>query len=1356
MVNNLIFKRGQYIVTLITVTAFLFIAGIYYWSDKYFTAVDEYNITTELVYHLNTARLHELSYTQDHLDSEADNMFTSIQEIFSIIDNHKENIQGELHKNMQIFNTELTIYKNSFLNYVKICRAKNQLFEAMSNSAKEAKSAIKKFKNKQRENEQQLHSIGEKRHASAQVILENSANANAIIIIAERAQVYEKRYLISNNANDLNFWISEIKSMSEIISKLRDNIKDENRASLLDHLEAAYNRYIEKLLALKPADKSNITTTSGDYKIIKKYSDALIKDVLVLKAAQNRALNNISRQASNQPNEAEQQKELSNIAAFMEKNLYEIIEMEKDFTETTSANNNKNLHHTINRHFTGMLFEVKKLTSRITKADDLKLLANFVTHIEQNKTLFNELVENTLNPADDFSEMVPSALKATEVLLNYKQYSKETMDSVRAKTHFVSIVASIFAVTLVLLMLILRIAQSKMKTLAENLEVANKESEQKRMMLVSLFNNIPDALFVKGMTGAYQDLNPTFEKIAGKNKAELIGLTTEQLFSEKNELIQRIQESEKYICENCDISRFELWVPDNANNQKMILLDFVVAPLMDSDNTMCGYLGIARDITQRKLEEEELQRSKSEAEAANRAKSNFLANMSHEIRTPMNAIIGMSYLVLKTQLSEQQKNYIKKLNLSAESLLGIINDILDFSKIDAGKMEIEKTNFQLEEVLENFGDLVAIRAEEKSLEFNFNIPAKLPTALIGDPLRLGQILTNLGNNAVKFTDPQGEITVEISIDKETDDEVILQFCIQDTGIGMTLEQQNNLFHSFSQADSSTTRKYGGTGLGLTICKRLINLMDGNIWVESKSAIGSKFYFTVKLGKQKKQVDLSKHVFDKYGKLRVLFVDDNTTSCAIYSQMLSSMNFNVSTENCSAKALSRLETDDLNEPFDLIIIDENMPVISGIEAIEAIKSNPKITHKPNSILFSSIASDIMANSYQHLLIDSVLTKPTTPSSMLDAIQLALGKEILVKNKKSKISEQFTLAKNQLHGAKLLLAEDNELNQEVACEILKEYGIEVVVASNGAEALALIKMKNNFDGVLMDCQMPIMDGYAASRHIREIKEYEKLPIIAMTANTMVGDREEVIAAGMNDHIAKPINVEEMFITMAKWISPKVKTQTEINATLNKRQKEKIPLVDGINAEEGLNRVQGNKKLYNKILKLFTQNNAEFEQRFSELLARQDWKSAEREAHTLKGTAGTIAATQIQDLAEKLEYACNKHDLIAEKLMAELLITLKPMIASLDSFYNNVEEIGMEQSYGELNFTQVKECAKELKLLIESYDTKALSVAEKLNKLLAGTKMENDAKSVVTAISGYDFDNAQVQFVALNKKLTLIHKS
>ncbi|QFU23055.1 response regulator [Shewanella eurypsychrophilus] len=557
----------------------------------------------------------------------------------------------------------------------------------------------------------------------------------------------------------------------------------------------------------------------------------------------------------------------------------------------------------------------------------------------------------------------------------------------------------------------------------------------------------------------------------------------------------------------------------------------------DSDISGKQFLdGYVFDIQRQKELEATQTQLIEEAKKANKAKSEFLANMSHEVRTPMNAIIGMSYLALQAQLAPKQRNYIEKVHNSAENLLGIINDILDFSKIEAGKLDIDKSDFRLEQVFDNTANLIGINAEEKGLELLFSINIDIPTALIGDRLRLNQILLNLGNNAVKFTE-RGEVLVGVEELSRNEGGIELHFWVKDSGMGMNDETQSKLFESFSQADTSTTRKYGGTGLGLAISKQLIEMMEGKIWVESDVGKGSTFHFTAHFGLQKEELPKRAFYYDELKGLRALVVDDNRCANNVLVEMLESFGLSVESAFDGVQAIDTvLKAEKQCRPFDLVMMDWKMPKMNGIEVVEQLQQR-YCSQTPTIIMVTAYSRDEVLKGVELLEVSlqSILMKPVSPSTLLEAMGDALGKYVDVSTSSLKRNTSSLERMKKLKGAKILLVEDNDINQELAIELLQQCDIEVILAENGQQALDILGLDPDFDGVLMDCQMPVMDGYEASRKIREIECFECLPILAMTANAMVGDREKVITAGMNDHISKPLNVELMYETMARWISP-----------------------------------------------------------------------------------------------------------------------------------------------------------------------------------------------------------------------------
>jgi len=875
----------------------------------------------------------------------------------------------------------------------------------------------------------------------------------------------------------------------------------------------------------------------------------------------------------------------------------------------------------------------------------------------------------------------------------------------------------------------------------------NKDTESSlsdsETRIQAIIDNAADGIIVINEGGTIESYSLAAEDIFGHTEPEVVGKNISMLMPEStgtkhDSYLQRYLNGGE-----ARVVGFRREVVGLRKSGQEFSMDLAVGEFK-IDNKQY-FTGIIRDITERKKMEAELVVAKEKAEEATKAKGDFLANMSHEIRTPMNAIIGMSHLALQTELDRKQRNYVEKVHRSGESLLGIINDILDFSKIEAGKLDIEQIDFRLEDLFDNLANLVGLKAEENGLELMFDLPHELPTALTGDPLRLGQILVNLGNNAVKFTE-NGEIVIAVEVAEQSDDSAKLHFSVRDTGVGMTPEQQTKMFKSFSQADTTTTRKYGGTGLGLAISKTLTELMGGEIWLESEAGVGSTFHFTAVLGKQKGESSKRRSTATDLGALRVLVVDDNASSREILSSMLASFGLRIDQAGSGETALAQLDQANDYDPYKLVLMDWKMPGMDGIETTRAIQSDDNLTETPTVIMVTAYGREEAHEAAEGVNIQGFLTKPVTPSNLLDAIMLAMGHEVASENRAVNRQDEAAHDIAKLRGAKVLLVEDNEINQELALDLLTSNGITAEVANDGQEALDLLE-KEDFDGVLMDCQMPVMDGYEATRKLREQERFKDLPVLAMTANAMAGDREKVLDAGMNEHIAKPINIYDMFHTMAKWITPSNPVaESEVVVDKEEEVSEGIPEVQGIDMTAGLATCQGNGKLYRKLLIKFRDAEADFAEQFRAALTDDDPIAPERAAHTLKGVAGNIGAKAVQEAAKELETACKDNqsseeiDLLLEAVDAEL----SPVLAGLAAIDKSKNKAG--EGTEALDVEQFSLLLAKLRPLLENDDAASSAVLDELNELPGIAVHDRALKRLSEAVDEYDFDEALLAFEEL----------
>ena len=842
-----------------------------------------------------------------------------------------------------------------------------------------------------------------------------------------------------------------------------------------------------------------------------------------------------------------------------------------------------------------------------------------------------------------------------------------------------------------------------------------------------------DAIMATDPFGIITDVNKQMEILTGCTRDELIGAPFKSFFTDP----ERAEAGIKLVLSEKKVTDYELTA--RARDGKETVVSYNATTFYDRDRQLQGVFAAARDITERKridlaLQETnvELGSATSVAEKANLAKSDFLSNMSHEIRTPMNAIIGMSYLVLKSDLTPLQRDQINKIMNSGRHLLGIINDILDFSKIEAGKLTVEHTEFELEKVLDNVANLIVDKASVKGLELVFDIDKNVPLKLIGDPLRLGQILINYSNNAVKFT-KKGEISIVISLREQTETDVLIYCGVRDTGIGLTEEQMSRLFQSFSQADTSTTREFGGTGLGLVISKKLALLMGGEVGVNSNPGEGSTFWFTARLRKGVAHQKPLRLPSDIQGK-RVLVVDDNNSARLVLGNMLGNMSFKVDQVDSGKAAIAAvIHAESAGLPYELVLLDWQMPVMDGIETARQLGELP-LRHKPHLMMLAAYGNEAVIRGAKAAGVENVLTKPVNASALFDGVVQVLGG--FLSGKYSTIdAPSYTFAQlATIRGARVLLVEDNDLNQEVATGLLWDAGFAVDVAENGQIALDRVR-SSYYDIVLMDMQMPVMDGVTATLEIRKDARFRDLPVVAMTANAMQGDRARCMAAGMNDHVAKPIEPEDLWKALLKWVKPRHPASVVITPQAEKNV-ELPPSIEGLDMASGLRRVLGKKTRYLSMLRNFISGQKFVTTEILKALDANDKESAERLAHTLKGVSGNIGAAGLQHLAEKVEDDI-RLNLPRENTDAEI----NELKKQLDYFISQLElylPVEHVNSIVKIDRKILGEVCDKLEILLSDDDAEACDVLD-ANAALLSAALPQYYREIEKGIHSFNFEAA-----------------
>ncbi|MBF0381730.1 MAG: response regulator [Magnetococcales bacterium] len=903
--------------------------------------------------------------------------------------------------------------------------------------------------------------------------------------------------------------------------------------------------------------------------------------------------------------------------------------------------------------------------------------------------------------------------------------------------------------------------EENIKDRTANLEAANGKLRSSEQRFRSLFNTMNSGVAIyeaynNGENFVVKDFNPAGEKISNVTKEEVIGrLVTEAfpgvrefgLFTVFQEVYKTGEEAHHPVTFYLDDKSqgwLENWVYKLESGEIVAIYD---------------------DLTEQKQAEKLVYQARDEAQAANKAKSEFLANMSHEIRTPMNAITGMGFLALETELTDQQKGYINKINTAASSLLRIIDDILDFSKIDARKLVLEEQPFNLDEVFDQLIDTTLEGAAKKSIEVLFSVPIDIPRALIGDAVRLGQILTNLCSNAIKFTD-HGEIVISTRLVKTNSNLVTLRIEVSDTGVGMTPEQRAKLFEPFQQADSSTTRKYGGTGLGLTICRNLVKMMGGDISIASNIGVGTKVSFTINLKLQDVSLEKNYIVPQDLMDLRILVVDDNTLAREVLQEMLNSFSLNHTAVESGKEALKEIKRAITNSEkhYNVVLMDWQMPEMDGYEATKCIQNDPDIEVTPAIIIVSAFKREMILPKTSDIA-DSTgyLYKPISPSTLLDTILNSCGKTMAKKESHPAMDSAKLIS--TLSGSHILVIDDLEDNCEIVKEILEQKGITVTTAYNGHQGVAAVTAaaENNkqFDAILMDIQMPVMDGFEATHHIRSMKENQMLPIIAMSASAMVQDVERCLLAGMDDHIAKPIDVNNMFTILGKWIKPKTADNgagtKKSGSSENSQEEIDIGDLPGIDIASAIRAMDGDKGLLLKMISRFPINNGTSAQEISQAIAKNDFELAQSLAHRLKGGAGNIAAKDLVKVAEDLETALKAGDINRSSILLPKLTDNLELILNTIKKLNNrtlanatIDPVTIAINH-ETNHVFIKGQLQELMVFLQNRDMQANRQLEQIQEHLDGDDdYKEQLDKVESCIESLNFSEAMILVKQLDHML------
>ncbi|WLQ16729.1 response regulator [Hahella aquimaris] len=876
--------------------------------------------------------------------------------------------------------------------------------------------------------------------------------------------------------------------------------------------------------------------------------------------------------------------------------------------------------------------------------------------------------------------------------------------------------------------------------------------------LAAIVDGSTDAIISKSLEGVVISWNQAAEKMFGYTSEEAVGRTMVSLIMPESRLAE-----EEYILQRLrrgdPVSHFD--TTRKRRDGSEFDVSVTVSPVRGANGAVLGAATTIRDITAQKAIEkqvnelnanleqqvrqrtEELKKAKDVAEAASMAKSEFVANMSHEIRTPMNAILGMLQLLQRTVLTNRQHDYADKLEAAARTLLSILNDILDFSKVEAGKLSLDLHPFNIDQVFREVGVIMSANLGGKPVELLFDIDPEIPYDMLGDGLRLKQVLINLVGNAVKFTDA-GEIVLSAKLLQRKDRELELFFSVRDTGIGISPENLQNIFDGFSQAEASTSRRFGGTGLGLAICRRLVNLMKGQMSVDSTPGSGSTFKFTVKMGVVD-GVQGPRRSIPNLHKLNVLVVDDNETAREIVAGMAQGFGWRTDLAASGAEAIAYMEASrDSGRPYDVVFVDYLMPTDSGLDVCRKIRAMDFGDVRPILVMMSAQGREILerhSQSGDETMLDSFIVKPITASILLDSVADARAA-----GRHGSISYHWRSSGQMLKGLKLLVVEDNPTNQQVALELLGSEGAQVEVASNGAECVEMVKRgQPPYDLVLMDIQMPVMDGYCATREIRNRLGLTELPIIAMTANAMSSDREACLSVGMNDHVGKPFELGQLVEVILKQTGLECRLQqvTPLHTSESLFTHDELQLANSlqIDVAAALARFGGSLTTYRTALSGYRKEVLALLDRWDAyFITQDDPEQMANGLHTLKGLAGSIGAAGQMNIIQDVEQALRSHEL-DDKLLAALRREMERTPQIVVAIDNILAPKQAAQLLPEADPRQERDLRcefKELAALVRASNMEAISFFENLKRKYAA-ELPEAVDELEESINQLDFSSA-----------------